>query len=338
MKKVFLLAALSISTSLFAQPPNYVPTNGLIGWYPFNNNALDSSDNGNNGTLTGATTTNDRFGQIRSAYRFFNSSDKIELQTVSANRITKYTVTGWFQINPGSSNFDGTIFAHSNACNGSDGLRLFFGQDNLLYWRAEYTSGCAGKGARHNRSYEDDNSWHFFTVTLDADSGLLLANQFKIYIDTVLVSNPADSISSGDQNAVIAPILNGTSSTTIGNINIGGAQFRGKLDDIGIWERVLSPSEIKNIFLSKTQTASIPQHPQKLEILIHPNPAQGTLKIVIGKHLLNTEFEIYSIQGKIVFRGHLSELTNEVDISSLLTGSYILRTQKDAANYSIFKL
>ena len=31
-----------------AQVPNYVPTNGLVGWWPFNGNANDESGNGNN--------------------------------------------------------------------------------------------------------------------------------------------------------------------------------------------------------------------------------------------------------------------------------------------------
>jgi hypothetical protein len=34
-----------------AQVPSYVPTNGLVGWWPFNGNANDESGNGNNGTV-----------------------------------------------------------------------------------------------------------------------------------------------------------------------------------------------------------------------------------------------------------------------------------------------
>jgi hypothetical protein len=37
--------------------PSYVPTNGLVGWWPFNGNANDESGNGNNGTVNGATLT-----------------------------------------------------------------------------------------------------------------------------------------------------------------------------------------------------------------------------------------------------------------------------------------
>ncbi len=44
------------------QIPSYVPTNGLVGWWPFNGNANDESGNGNNGTVNGASLTSDRFG------------------------------------------------------------------------------------------------------------------------------------------------------------------------------------------------------------------------------------------------------------------------------------
>ncbi len=37
--------------------------NGLVACYPFNANAKDESGNGNNGTVSGATLTADRFWQ-----------------------------------------------------------------------------------------------------------------------------------------------------------------------------------------------------------------------------------------------------------------------------------
>ena len=78
MKKKYILAAfalgLSISAKVMAQVPNYVPTNGLIAWYPFNGNANDESGNGNNGTVNGATLTIDRNGNSDNAYSFNGSS------------------------------------------------------------------------------------------------------------------------------------------------------------------------------------------------------------------------------------------------------------------------
>ena len=72
MKKILLLFLLICSLS-FGQVPSYVPTNGLVAWWPFNGNTNDESGNGNNGTNNGATLTQDRFGNANSAYYFSSS-------------------------------------------------------------------------------------------------------------------------------------------------------------------------------------------------------------------------------------------------------------------------
>jgi len=65
-----LAVGLCITANLMAQVPSYVPTNGLVGWWPFNGNANDESGNGNNGTVNGATLTADRFGNNSKSYSF----------------------------------------------------------------------------------------------------------------------------------------------------------------------------------------------------------------------------------------------------------------------------
>ncbi|MEJ6801976.1 MAG: hypothetical protein QNK77_12425, partial [Crocinitomicaceae bacterium] len=79
MKRLLLLITICISSVSFGQVPNYVPTNGLVGWWGFNGNANDESGNGNNGTVNGATLTTDRFGNPNSAYDFDGVDDFIEV-------------------------------------------------------------------------------------------------------------------------------------------------------------------------------------------------------------------------------------------------------------------
>ena len=74
--KLILLTAIAtfgLTAATIAQVPNYVPSNGLVGWWPFNGNANDESGNGNNGTVNGATLTSDRFGNAGKAYSFVSS-------------------------------------------------------------------------------------------------------------------------------------------------------------------------------------------------------------------------------------------------------------------------
>ena len=65
------MALCCLCINSFAQNvPDYVPTEGLVAWYPFNGNANDESGNGFHGNSIGATLTNDRFDTENSAYFF----------------------------------------------------------------------------------------------------------------------------------------------------------------------------------------------------------------------------------------------------------------------------
>ena len=78
MKSLLLtaVATMSLATVTIAQNvPSYVPTNGLVGWWPFNGNANDESGNNNNGTVNGATLTADRFGNVNKAYSFVGGNN-----------------------------------------------------------------------------------------------------------------------------------------------------------------------------------------------------------------------------------------------------------------------
>ena len=74
MKLKSLLLTITATLGMYAvtkaQVPNYVPTDGLVGWWPFNGNANDESGNGHDGVVNGATLTEDRFGSANAAFDF----------------------------------------------------------------------------------------------------------------------------------------------------------------------------------------------------------------------------------------------------------------------------
>jgi hypothetical protein len=100
MKKTITLLLLFTTSILFSQLPNYVPSNGLIGWWPFTGNANDLSGNGNNGVINGATLTLDRLGNANCAYSFNGINTSIQVQSNSTLLLTNnYTLNGWFNAN-----------------------------------------------------------------------------------------------------------------------------------------------------------------------------------------------------------------------------------------------
>jgi hypothetical protein len=112
MKKIMLNILFALITTLgYSQVPNYVPTNGLVGWWPFNGNANDESGNGNNGTVNGATLTSDRFGNINQAYGF-DGNDWIEM---NIPQTIEFSVSVWFNSSILNQSYMG-IVQHKDNC------------------------------------------------------------------------------------------------------------------------------------------------------------------------------------------------------------------------------
>jgi hypothetical protein len=244
MKKLLLLSALTIVfvNVLFSQNvPSYVPTNGLVGYWPFNGNANDESGNGNNGSVNGATLASDRFSNINSSYSFENPNSKISLSTISSDSISSISISGWFK--KSIAGIDAAIFAMSNGCNGADGLRLFIGNDNFLYWGVEKTS-CIGVGVYSNLINYADNNWHFFVASYNKSNPTYVTTDFSLWIDGVNVGISNTKSAQG----INSPISNNLFSTTIGNHNLSTNRFTGSLDDIAIYNRALSDQEVKQLY------------------------------------------------------------------------------------------
>lgn len=77
---------------------------------------------------------------------------------------------------------------------------------------------------------------------------------------------------------------------------------------------------------------SILDNPANLEKTVFPNPSQAEIYIA-GLQLLNAEIIIYSIDGKEVMRQKIQDQP-KIDVSSLQTGSYILKILVDDSVYS----
>ena len=258
MKKYYFALVLTLFVlPFFAQNiPSYVPKDGLVGYWPFNGNANDESGNGNHGTVNGATLTEDRNGLNNKSYNFNNSrNDIINLPSINCNNITSYSISGWFNKNSNSSGVDGTIFGQSNGCQGSDGLRLYIGTDNLLFWQMEKTNNCISEGKFIPNVNYTDGKWHFFAVIFESNTNSVNCENFKIYIDNILVSQ---SNINNNNSSIALPLVNNNNTTVFGNVyNNKNNSFPGTLDDIAIYNRALTQQEISALYTScSSETAT----------------------------------------------------------------------------------
>ena len=234
MKKITFLFLLICSIS-FGQVPSYVPTDSLVGWWPFNGNANDESGNGYTGTVNGASLTSDRFGNTNSAYSFQETNSEfisIPNPASLAFGTSAFSLMGWFKIPDNqTTNEYGEIIRWDNCVTGNLwGIRIWNGEAEFLI--GQHLNVVV---LTTNVGPFLDSSWHQIISTYD-DFG-----EAKLYVDGVLL----ESASGVNYNLT----HNSNQETAIGRCgSFNGEYFNGKLDDVGIWNRALDSCEIINLY------------------------------------------------------------------------------------------
>jgi hypothetical protein len=232
MKHLFTLIAL-FGLSLFAQTvPNYVPTNGLVGWWPFNGNANDLSGNGNNGTVNGATLSNDRNGVPQSAYSFNGQNQFIEIPNFSSTATGSITISFWAKV-ASVNNYQVLLSFGPKNQNGHFEIYSFINTQNLSW----HTTGACQN--LQSNFFIADNNWHHIVVYSN--------NQLiKFYVDNSLIGTyPCLGLFNTQQQQ---NLLFGKVSGPL------PYSLNGSMDNIGIWNRALTPAEIQNLYFSCSDT------------------------------------------------------------------------------------
>ena len=239
---LLFLAMLAMGAFLQAQVPNYVPTNGLVGWWPFNGNANDESGTGNNGTVTGATLTSDRFGVTNKAYSF-NGSNSNYITVPDHNSLSftnkQFSFSLWVNATPTGSE---ALSFLSKGYLGNYEYLLRKEQSNnnfgTYYWNLNGTCGPYGSPSTGSSPTLNLNMWENYTITADGSI-------FKIFKNGVLyltfTNAPSCSMGNGSNNLLFGRYLGNGSPGAESSMN-------GKLDDIGIWNRALTQEEVTALY------------------------------------------------------------------------------------------
>jgi hypothetical protein len=245
MKNLLLTIAATFGMSALTMAqnvPNYVPTNGLVGWWPFNGNANDESGNNFNGNSINATLTTDRFGFPASCYLFNGSNAYIDLPNNTSNIAgsSNFTISAWVQTNNINNITPQAIFTYWHMTNNPIGVPIGF--YFTIFNGKIYTNYTSGQGIGSNLNLTQ-NTWNHILIVYDGGQ-TLNADKQKLFINGQQIS--LDFSCSG---------CNVTIPNTIGQIGtysrIGARPnefFNGKIDDIGIWNRTLNTQEIADLF------------------------------------------------------------------------------------------
>jgi hypothetical protein len=237
-----LLTFLNLFVTNFATAQ--IPSNGLVGYWPFNGNAYDASGNGNNGTVNGATFTTDRFGNVNSAYSF----DGGATISVPHNASLGFAPTGdfsvsfWFYTTSTTfpQHFMGKRPNNTNVFNWQ-----FLSGTNLNTPEYSFGSGLAVNSYDGAIAYQNLDVGQWVQLV-----GVYSNGNWKLFRNGVQIDETLGILASND---VFCNLIFG---------NSGNAEpFTGKLDDISIYNRALTPSEITQLYTDQTSLVEVPCTP-----------------------------------------------------------------------------
>ncbi|QOX77967.1 InlB B-repeat-containing protein [Trichlorobacter lovleyi] len=227
---IYTTGAITANCTVSAVFSNYAPsTDGLVAWWQGQDNAVDSMG-GHDGTPANTTYA---AGKVGNAFSFDNSACSVS-STASCGSVTipddsafafaaaPFTISAWVRIASGSGGY-GTIFDRSQSGN-NVGYRLDYAPDSHTFRLLGTTSLSAAYTLTPGIWY------HVAAVSTNgADSA--------IYVNGVAIATGTHA----NTNYAVAPRI-GDCQTT------GEAPFNGRIDELQIYNRALSATEIQSAY------------------------------------------------------------------------------------------
>jgi gliding motility-associated-like protein len=207
---------------------------GLIGCYPFSGNVFDLSGNANHGTVNGAKLTSDRFGNPSSAYDFDGIDDFIEI-TSKGLELNVFSYSAWVKPkslpSSGQAMFIfsvGSAYGDQHILLGNNYTQRHTGFSHGSYLRVAQNVNCT------QSTFPDVDKWYHLVLVKSEDS-------YSFFID-------GKEICSDRINGETAFYGTGPVKATIGARNNYGQATNGVIDDIHLYDRVLSNTEIDALY------------------------------------------------------------------------------------------
>ncbi len=209
---------------------------GLIAHYTFDGNADDQSGHANDGVIYGATLTTDRFGNPDSAYSFDGVNDYIRVPDhPQLDGMSALTLSVWFKINDRDREAEvlnkyvhntGSRFDDAYVIGIDHGGQIAFQYATPTDYAIEITSAAI-----------DVDSWHHI-------AGVYIGAEGRVYIDGLLATLWRDDPNPGGAlNDIADDLLIGCANTASGLSKF----FAGTIDDVRIYNRALSDSEVHSL-------------------------------------------------------------------------------------------
>jgi hypothetical protein len=225
----------------FMQQSPFIPTEDLVAYYPFDGDVNDYSGYGNHGTIIGnVVPATDRHGNPNGAYRFPGDPfNYISVPDVEILHLNSFSLSAW---------------VYSDAEDYGSGYLINKGRDinNGSYRLCVRGIGATTQYGGTNDAGIDENPelgrWHMITGTVEG-------NQARFYIDGVLKAE--ETLSNAFSNNNTEPLTFGCHYYN-GVPSMWAYTLLGVLDEVRIYNRVLTPQEVMSLYTYEDLVAYYP--------------------------------------------------------------------------------
>jgi len=234
MKRIIVMVFVGVF--LFSGIANADLIDGLVGYWSFNSgDARDDSGNGNDGAITGAVVTEDRFGNSDSAFSFDGTS-YISVAHDPALNISNETISISAWVNHGQNDPLAGILSKTMGHEIVYGLYLTPpSSGNQIWFTGE--QGNTNWGAVGDPI--NDNSWYNITAIRDSSN-------ISLYVNSILVDTQSTALGT---NSNSSDLIIGAQRTNVGF-------YTGLIDDVRIYNRALTLDDVNAIY---AETNPVPE-------------------------------------------------------------------------------
>ena len=236
MKHFFTISLcfLALSFSAYGQVPDYVPTEGLVAWYPMESSLANAFGDEHNGEFFSIDSVDGANAESLGA-SIFNGTDSYGYVEDGLLLEGGFSVSFWIRSDLGTFNYNPIVMI-------GDGLSC----DNELS-QLEIYVGNNGVTVSHNRA-QSSSSFHYFQSVDHMEWVHVGFSQESGTMTMFVQGTPVEQADMSDLIASDMPLFVGYTQFINGETCVVD-HFEGALDELGFWNRSLDDAEMMALYM-----------------------------------------------------------------------------------------
>jgi len=157
---------------------------------------------------------------------------------LSVEKATTYSTSLWWKLDTASDPGEGFLIGKAMSSSPYKGWIYHFSWSTHIYWDIFASSGSNQQRIAADDNLTGDTDWHHFVATYDGTD----ATGMLMYIDGTLADTTISTNNLSDST------YNSAAQFTIGNRTTSSSAFKGRIDEVGYWNRVLTSDEVATLW------------------------------------------------------------------------------------------